>query len=579
MGYFSDLDPVRFSETSFLIKGKPLKLYNSSREYLVGIYHHIAYKLPYTSIPTVLVKGRQVEMTTTIGNSVLYFLHNYRHFYALYTYPSATQAKRFSEERVDSTLRYKIRSDVLEGLKEGTETKNVKQFSNGSTLFIYGITTEGGDNLRNLGADLLVKDEYQDLDPLAEGNVNEIISHSEFRMNIILGTPKFTGSNYEIMWDMSNKQYFFLRCLICNKDFTLSSLDDLTTGFNVRCPHCQSVEDKRNLISDGKWIATEPQNKVTGFHLTQLYVPTASKEYIVDNIEIETKKGTDTIRFTKNEVLGEFYSGIKTRPTILTIAKSYDRTLPYNVYIPVTHRIYMGIDWGGWSSVTNDPSQCFTVATIGAWDDKGRLFVNYIEIVDDPDELKQVERVAQLMNLYRINVCVADAGYGKTKNYQLQRQFGLNRFITCKYLQGSASTTFAYKNAGNVHVNRDYSLEELYADLGYGKIAIPDNSSTEWTKQHLLNFEIESIVHGGQVFRHFSAVKKENAKTDFAHSLNYLRIAAFLEEKKADGLSPLAAEAANVIPRPILVGPGSELVMDGHSARGILIQKNRNLTN
>jgi glutaredoxin-related protein len=393
-----------------------------------------------------------------------------------------------------------------------------------------------------------------------------------------LGTPKETGSNYEKMWDLSDKRYYFLNCTVCHKEFTISELDDLVSDFKVKCPHCQNVEDKRDLMPRGRWIATDPGKRNIGFHLSQTYVPTATKEYIMHKIDDEAQKGTDTIRYTKNEILGQFYSGLKIKPSLENINKSFDKNLPYNVFIPVTRKVYMGIDWGGWSSVTNDPTQCYTVASIGAWNDEGKLFVNYVEILNTPDEMQQVQRISQLMRLYRVNRAVADSGYGKTKNYQLTKEFGPQRFITCKYLQGSAATIFDFKSEGIIHVNRDYALEELYADMGYGKLAIPDNEQTEWIKQHFLNFEVENIVHGGQVFKHYAAVKKENAKTDAVHSINYMRIAALLDEKREGIGSPLSSQANQRAPLPMLAGPGGEFFSPGQkNIRDILIPQNRNI--
>lgn len=572
-----ELDPIAFVERKFTLRGQPFKLRHTGREYLDDIYYSIAFKLPKTHQKFVMVKGRQVEMTTTMVNLVLYFVQTHKFFPVLYTFPAAEASRRFNSQRVEPMIRYRVDDTILQPLKGGAWNISQKQFSNGSELLIYGIA-EDADNIRNITAECLVKDEYQDVDESSEGVVDEVLTHSESKLNLCLGTPKYSGTNYERVWNASTQHYYHLQCPTCKKYFPLLSLDDLVEGYIVKCPYCSTKEDKRNLIPSGKWVAKQPNAHNLGYHLSQLYVPYITREDIMNKIKDAEIKGADVKRYLQNEILGEFYSGLRQKPSWDSIKPAFKTDLPYDTFIPVTKPVYAGIDWGGFSSLHDNPENSFTVLTIGAWDDHLNLRVNYIEIIDEPDELKQVDRIYALLNKYHVKLAVADRGYGKIKNFALKEKLK-GRFIMCKYLQGSSTTLFKIQDQDTLLVNRDYSLEELYSAMQRGKILIPDNVHTNWIKEHFYNFEVEVVSHGGQVFKHFTPVRNRLAKTDAVHSINYMRIAALFEDKKAAAASPLTSLDRNRAPLPVggmYTGTLDKMHIELLKKKNIIIPQNPN---
>jgi hypothetical protein len=287
-----------------------------------------------------------------------------------------------------------------------------------------------------------------------------------------------------------------------------------------------------------------------------LYVPYITKENIENKLAIKAQQHADVTRYLKNEILGDFYSGIRQRPTLDSLRQAFQSNMPYDEYIPVTTPAFMGIDWGGWSSVTDDSEQAYTVVSVGFWDRHGFLYVDYLEVIDEQDELKQVDRIAELMKKFHIKLAVADRGYGKIKNNELRKLFG-SRFMYCKYLQGSATTMLKEHGEDTLLVNRDYSLEELYSSMSQGRTIIPLNGRTEWIIQHFLNHEVEVVESGGQVYKHFTKVKGVGMRTDGAHSVNYLRIAALHGDKNRGMSSGITAGQMNRAPLPVLFGPGA----------------------
>lgn len=555
------VDPLRFVEEHFTLQGKPFILLDdtpdNARHYLQGMYNTIVFRAPVLKKPIIIVKGRQVEMTTTMNNLVAYYLANNKFFDILYTFPKGDQAKRFSDTRFDPLLRYMSAADILPRLKDGTYNKSVKQFANGSTLFIYG-AADKGDNIRSIAAQMLIKDEYQDMDKAVEETIDETLTHSKYKLNISLGTPKYTATRFEERWKQSNMMYYNLFCESCGTPFVLT-MDRMVKEHIVRCPKCKHDADKRLLIPNGKWMHHgEKDADYLGFHLSQLYVPYITLEELQRKIKQREQEGADVERYIKNEILGEFYSGIRQQPDRNVIRRAFNRELPYDVFIPMHIRVYMGIDWGGWNSIDNNPESSYTVVSIGAFDKFGNLRVNYIEVIDEKDEMKQVDRVSQLIDKYHVYLAVADKGYGKVKNHHLKVKWG-NRFKDCKYLQGSAGTLYKEGDNGTIMINRDYSLEELYSSMGNGNMQIPHNDRTEWIIEHFLNHEIMVEEHGGTVYKRFVKVDGHNKRTDAVHSINYLRIAAFKDNKAYDH-SPLigADKKRHQAPRPRLSGSALE---------------------
>jgi len=198
-----DIDPIKFTEKNFTLQGKQFIILGQkpeeARHYLRELYNMMVFKLPRIKKPLVIVKGRQVEMTTTIANIIAYYVSNYDFFDVLYAAPKSDQAKTFSDTRIDPLQRYKSNPEVMVPLKDGTYNKSVKQYTNGSTLYIHG-TGDQGDHIRGISVQALIKDEYQDFDPSSENAIDEILTHSKDKINISLGTPKDSGSRFEQRW-------------------------------------------------------------------------------------------------------------------------------------------------------------------------------------------------------------------------------------------------------------------------------------------------------------------------------------------------------------------------------------------
>ena len=77
------------------------------------------------------------------------------------------------------------------------------------------------------------------------------------------------------------------------------------------------------------------------------------------------EEGVDPIRYLKNEILGEFYSGFGHKIDLTRIQGAFRPDLPIVEYLPPGQLAYAGIDWGGWNSESRSGSyNCIGIGNI-----------------------------------------------------------------------------------------------------------------------------------------------------------------------------------------------------------------------
>lgn len=256
----ADINPVDFVERAMCLRGTPMRIRGTGRDYLVPYYNYLAYEAPKPdSMPVITLKGRQVEMTTTAICIVLYYLCAggyvgspvFTHFNVLYTFPRKEQAEKFysDDTKLAGFLKNSIKVKIgnteiseLEWLRDYTKKQSMAQtsFKYGNQLFIGGAWGDAAA-LRGITSDCVVFDEIQDLSLRALHNTRESYTVSRYKVELGFGTPLLMNSEFDRMWQKSNQQFFHFRCPKCEKLYILHP-DNWTriwkTGFMVECPHC-----------------------------------------------------------------------------------------------------------------------------------------------------------------------------------------------------------------------------------------------------------------------------------------------------------------------------------------------------
>jgi phage terminase large subunit GpA-like protein len=177
------------------------------------------------------------------------------------------------------------------------DSARFKHFGDGSILFI-GSRAEG--DFYSARLDATIVDEHQLCD---QNNLTRLFGRrtgSMFRFSIICGNPKSYGTsdnqNLHWHWLKSDQRQWHVPCPYCGihqvlgwwSHFIEEEKNEFGAILSVRpkdterdadgvmeirpvCTNCQ--RPMRRISTDGKWIASHPGRKKTGFHLSNLFNP------------------------------------------------------------------------------------------------------------------------------------------------------------------------------------------------------------------------------------------------------------------------------------------------------------------
>lgn len=483
----------KWTEEYRYLKGQPWDFGN--RKYLEDVYKD-------TSKDLIFVKGRQVEASELSINKVLHFLTTHPHTKCLYTFPTKEKCMEFGGERFFEAFNQssKLRDFLIDDGSVFT-----KKFKNGSYLYLK-TASRGGDKARSIAGDLLVCDEYQDFDQSesaleedytpARDVLKSNLDHSEYKKTITLGTPKLLDSEFEHLWLSSTQHHWIVVCHHCqtHQKLTLDNIIDFDVAFEdgtklkdiyFGCIKCKGLLDR----SIGYWESQNEKSLLTGYHLSQLIVPWKTAQDILLDHGTKYHKGKKKRAFY-NENLGLFYSG-SAQPfneQILELCYKTDETI-WDGY-KGSEGVYMGIDWGDSSTI------CIIHYDI-EFDMPKILFAKKFNQGHLNDQWPEI---AKYINQFNVKRVVADMGYGKSHNQELQRKFP-GKVYQCIYVAGKSKTdTVVYDEKRLVvNVDRDLAIADLVgrAELGCdrpGGLTIPwDEKGRSILKEPFLK-EMKNII-------------------------------------------------------------------------------------
>ncbi len=530
------VDPVAFTENYLKIDGKPFKVSGNGWKFMADIYRYIALKAIHPDgKPIVILKGRQVGATVMAGALDLYFTasglfgnRGKSSVSVLHCFPQLSLAQRFSQSKLDALIN-SASSDYINQQKLGynPKTKKVssnkpdnmtlKQFQGGCNLWVESLGGDG-DRIRGMTCDAIFFDEVQDMSPTAIGVALKTLVQAKYGppgagIQVYFGTPKARGSYFETLWEQTDKRYYFLGCTNkeCGHYFMLSTpgSDEWKKiwlfGQTVKCPKCEQEEDKRILVENGKWIATEPVDKngkekqFVGYHISQLYVPTLDKNYILNQHPENNKASSERIYY--NEALGEFYSGSDmpiTKEEIYDKCRDPERVFASSISAG-ERKTWMGVDWGGKvDSENSSAGQSFSCVVVLSADSSGTLSVEFAYRMRSTDFQHKMSFVQEMFKRYNLRLSVADYGYGHDICNELQKIYG-SKFISA-LASGNIKKSVTYdKDMLQLKWNKDYFIEEMFDLMRKGKIRFPWKSfeKIDWLIDHITSMEMEHTMLGG----------------------------------------------------------------------------------
>jgi hypothetical protein len=202
------------------------------------------------------------------GNSVLYIL------------PAANpDARDFSTSRFDPALELSPHLTLM-----FDDVKNIHHKRSGSAnLFIRGSRVKS--QLKSVPVSLIVLDELEEMVQKNIALVTERTSGQLEKQLLKLSTPTVARVGINLAYDASTQDHFFFKCPHCSKYTELvfpqclvitaeHYADPKVQDSHLRCKECQhslNHQTKVEWLATGKWVSSNTNRMVKGYHINQMY--------------------------------------------------------------------------------------------------------------------------------------------------------------------------------------------------------------------------------------------------------------------------------------------------------------------
>lgn len=503
------------------------------RPYLERIYNT-------DSRRTLMMCGRQVEKSTTLGNKAFALACLIPHFKILYVSPSSTQTKEFSKTRLKEVMET---SPVIKTWFPERLTDNVfeKMAINRSRITLrYAFLN--ADRCRGLSADFIKIDEFQDIILDNIPVIEEAASHSPFKYFGYSGTPKSLDNPIQYYWDTYSTQNEW--CVPCDRHGSSKApgswhwniLGEKNIGVHgLICDKCGEIINPMHRHAQWVQMGTpDPKfDNFEGFRIPQLMVPW------IEWSNILTKYNQYPRAKFFNEVLGmSFDSG--QRP--LTRSDIFDNCDPKMRLSPEFIRelqtklqgtqIYAGIDWG------QDSTNSYTVLALGAYiDGKFTIFFIHRFTGAESEPKEQIKKVKRIIKTFKVFRAGTDYGGGFWPNDELMREFGSRRILRYQYSTPSVFVKWD-QHLGRFMVHKSEVLSSIFNAIKRRNVfRFPcwKDFSTPFASDMLAIFS-----EYNERSRMTEYKKSPNTTDDSMHAISLCFLASMIDNPRPDVLIPSA---------------------------------------
>jgi hypothetical protein len=542
VGNILSVDPIYFAENFLTIDGAPFKMRGNGYKPFVDIYRYIGLQsIRSNSRPIVLVKGRQIGMTTAAAALEMYFAtcgffgNKKAPMRLIHLFPTLSLAAAFTKDKLNSMISAskevpgKPRKDgtpksflesKLDLSSPSNNSQSFKRFLGGNQIWIESVGIDG-DRIRGRTVDAAFYDEVQDMSVEAIGASTKILTRAKYGpsgkgLQVFFGTPKTKNGPYWEMWKKSTQNYYHLGCEKCNALFPIYKPginweEVWIYGTVVRCPECHHEQDRIQAIERGQWIqlGDDPDKApYIGYHFNQLLIPSFDGVTPAKKEDIESSKPENSInteRIYTTEVLGEFFSGSSGLIELEEIHQNCaDRTrrVAKAIHPGAKIQAFAGFDWGqksAWDQLDSKSKQqgksysCGVVLTVDK--DNHNIFnVQFATRLKKNDMEDKISIVDEMFRRYSLTLSVGDIGDANDLTHKLQQKYDV------KFLASRAS----HRITGHIKYSqdefpkiivfeRDYYISELIGLLKEGKIKFPYKSydRIDWLVHHCTNMDIK----------------------------------------------------------------------------------------
>lgn len=529
------VSPSQFAETAIRVPeaGRVTDFSFKGREYLRKIYDTNAKKV-------LLLCGRQVEKSTTLGNRLLCYSALTNNFRSLYVAPSAEQAKVFSNDRIKDVVEA---SPMLKAYTASSANQAVffKKFINYSQIRLrYAYLT--ADRVRGIPADLVLVDEIQDIMVDNIPVIEQCAFHSSYKLFLYSGTPKSVDNTIQHYWSEFSTQNEWV--VPCDRHGVPG--DTSTWHWNVLgeknigktgliCDKCGNSITARHPLAT--WASMNPaeqnEDKITfdGYRIPQIMVPWVDWEEV-----LQAQEQYSRAQFM-NEKLGMSYdSGVRpiTRAQLMSICKPEIRLVDIEAFREIAQgrQIFAGIDWGPGERAS------YTTIALGGYLGTGNFTVFWIHrfMGKDLDPERQLDSIIQILAQLNVIVAGVDYGGGHYQNDKLIKAFGPRRIAKYQYNPRQRKKIYWDENMLRYMCHRTEVMSDIFNAMKAKKIDLP--CWEDFANPH--GQDILNIFTEYNERLRMNEYKKPPGKTDDAfHAILLLILASILVTRRDDIILPV----------------------------------------
>ena len=270
--------------------------------YLVGLYNCRAQEM-------VIYKASQMGASEFAVSKALH-LCDQRGGTALYVFPTEGHVSDFSSARIGPALEaspYLARivasgagpGDKAAG-RRGADRVTLKRVRD-RFLYLRGaqVSPSGlAAQLKSVDADQVTFDELDEMDPRARAIGAKRLGHSLIAEVLDVSTPTYAGRGIHARWLESDQREWHVRCAGCGErqpldiNQVVTEWDELGRptawhgkGEGKVYPACRKCGRELDRLGRGEWVATFPERKIAGFHLSKLFSATADLAAILSQLQ------------------------------------------------------------------------------------------------------------------------------------------------------------------------------------------------------------------------------------------------------------------------------------------------------
>ena len=231
----------------------------------------------------VIIKCSQIGFSTT---AILKELHLAKYWGAniIHTLPTRTITKDFVKPKVDKIIALNPQINEMIG-----ETDSINLKSIGGRFIYYRGTFEEGEAI-SVSAHVLVRDEF-------DRSKQDILEMYE----TLLGDAKRERPDLGFIWSFSNpsipnfgvhdlylksdQKVWLVKCHVCQRyqEMTWPESVNKEKGVYIcKLCHNELTDEDRRM---GKWVARFPDRKLSGYHISKLFVPWITAEEVIEASE------------------------------------------------------------------------------------------------------------------------------------------------------------------------------------------------------------------------------------------------------------------------------------------------------